>query len=87
MAVAKREAFGYHLRMTLADLYKSDGRLGLRKLAMAVGVSEKYLYQCATGRRVVSPEVAKGLVSADSRLTLDDLYREVLPKRVQERAA
>lgn len=73
--------------MNLADLYKVDGRLGLRKLAFACGVSEKYLYQCATGRRVLSPELAKGLAEADPRLTLDDLYRDVEPKRAREEAA
>ena len=87
MAIAFHVADGYYRRMTLTELYRIDGPIGLRKLALACGVGEKYLYQCATGRRVLSPELAKGLVSADARLTLDELYAAVEPKRANEEAA
>lgn len=63
--------------MNLSDLYQECGRTVLRELSRRCGVGEKYLYQCATGRRVVSPALAKGLVAADRRLTLDEIYRDV----------
>lgn len=44
-------------------------------LAERVGCSKKYLYQCATGwkGKRPSPDLAKALVEADPRLTLEEL--------------
>jgi hypothetical protein len=40
-------------------------------LAAKVGCNPKYLYQCASGRRRASPDLARALVAADPRLTLE----------------
>lgn len=63
-------------RMNIADLYKSDGFAGLTRLARKVGASPKYLYQCATGRRMPSPALAWKLVEAEPRLSFEELYRD-----------
>jgi len=62
--------------MDLQTLYQTDGPEGLKRLQMAVGANYKYLYQCATGRKTPSPKLAVALVNVDSRLTLEDIYRE-----------
>ncbi len=71
-----RVAIRYYARMDLSDLYRTEGISGLSKLAEAAKTDPKYLYHCATGRRTPSPSLARRLVQADSRLTLDDIYAE-----------
>lgn len=74
--------------MNLSDIHRLDGPAGLRRLADATGTIEKYLYQCATGRKTPSPALAKALVAADPRLTLDDIYADVgAPVAATEREA
>lgn len=60
--------------MNLQTLYETEGSAALNRLAEATGANRKYLYQCATGRKVPSPKLACALVAADARLTLDDIY-------------
>lgn len=60
--------------MTFHDLYQKEGAGLLNRLHIATGISRKYLYQCATGRRRPSPDYAVKLVQADERLTLDGIY-------------
>lgn len=60
--------------MNLHDLYAADGRPGLIHLAGVVGCNPKYLWQCATGRREPSPDLARKLVAADGRLTIQEIY-------------
>jgi len=67
----------YYEGMNLYDLYTQDGFKGLRRLADVVGMNPKYLYQCATGRRTPSAEVAVKLVKADRRLTREDLRPDI----------
>ena len=62
--------------MNLLDVYEAEGRQGLVRLAKKAGTSAKYLYHCATGRREPSPRMARRLVAADSRLTLEALYQQ-----------
>jgi len=42
-------------------------------LAVRLGRSPKYFYQCAKGIRRVSPELAREIVLADPRMTLEEL--------------
>lgn len=58
---------------TLQTIYEEEGSAALDRLHEATGASRKYLYQIATNRRRPSPELAKLLIQADSRLTLDAL--------------
>lgn len=62
--------------MNLRDVYKAEGRQGLIRLADKAGTDPKYLYHCATGRREPSPNMARRLVAADSRLTLEAIYSQ-----------
>lgn len=50
-------------------------------LAAKVGCSHKYLYQCATGRRRASPDLARTIVEADPRLTLEGVLFPGAPKQ------
>lgn len=58
---------------SLCTLYQTEGAEYLARLHAMTGVSRKYLYHMATGRRRPSPEMARVLMQADSRLTLDGL--------------
>lgn len=62
--------------MNLADIYRLHGQAGLTRLAHRVGASPKYLYQCATGRRRPSPELAFLLIECEPRLVFEELYRD-----------
>lgn len=75
--------------MNLADLYRTDGYAALTRLAQRVGANPKYLYQCATGRRRPSPELAFRLVECEPRLVFEELYRDARGRAAQseERAA
>lgn len=66
--------------MNLADLYRTDGMAALTRLAQRVGANPKYLYQCATGRRRPSPELAFRLVRTEPRLVFEELYRDAREK-------
>lgn len=61
--------------MNLSDLYRLEGLDGLSRVARRVSASPKYLYQCATGRRMPSPALGWLLVQAEPRLRFEDLYR------------
>lgn len=63
-------------RMNLTDLYRAEGNAALVRLARAVGANPKYLYQCATGRRRPSPELAFRLVDVEPRLNFEAMYRD-----------
>lgn len=67
--------------MDLSDLSPTERA----ELAAKVGCNPKYLYQCATqwrGKRP-SPELARTLVAADPRLTLEELlFPGEPPKKV-----
>jgi hypothetical protein len=61
--------------MNLHDLYQSGGVAALRKLADDADSDAQYLYQLATqwrGKRP-SPNLARRLIEADDRLTLEEL--------------
>lgn len=74
--------------MNLADLYQADGMAALTRLAKQVGANPKYLYQCATGRRRPSPELAFRLIECEPRLVFEDLYRDARVRTAEpERAA
>ena len=62
--------------MNLYDIYKTDGFAGLKELAEKVGSDPQYLRQCATSWRGKKPSIllAKKLIAADTRLTLEDIY-------------
>lgn len=45
-----------------------------RDLAEKIGTNPLYIWQCATGRRTLSPRLAKLIVQADARFTLDEIY-------------
>jgi hypothetical protein len=60
--------------MDLNTIYQSEGFAGLSKLAEQAGCNPKYLYQCATGRKTLSPQLAKRLVECDSRLSFEALF-------------
>lgn len=60
--------------MNLHDIYETEGAPGLARLAAATGANPQYLYQCATGRKEPSPRLARELIKADSRITLNALY-------------
>lgn len=68
--------------MNLQDLFAAEGRQGLIKLAEKVGCHHKYLWQCATGRREPSPDLARKLVASDSRLSIEAIYRRRKTKLV-----
>lgn len=61
--------------MNLTDLYLAEGYAALTRLAQQVGANPKYLYQCATGRRRPSPELAFRLIGAEPRLQFEEMYR------------
>lgn len=56
--------------MKLIDLSPAERR----DLAEKVKANPLYLWQCATGRRTPSPKLAKAIVEADARFTLDEIY-------------
>lgn len=58
---------------TLRHLVECDGPGILDRLHDQTGINRKYLYQLATGRRRPSADLAKRLVDADSRLTIEGL--------------
>lgn len=58
---------------TLFDIYKREGPSVLRVLHEKTGANKKYLYQIAVGIRRPSPALARKLVVADGRLTLEGL--------------
>lgn len=60
--------------MNLTDIFETEGRQGLIKLAEKVGCNHKFLWQCASGRREPSPNMARRLVEADPRLTIEAIY-------------
>ncbi len=60
--------------MDLQQLYKDEGRKGLKALADKVGCNPSYLYQLATTEKEPSPRLARALVKADPRLSIDDIY-------------
>ncbi len=67
--------------MNLFDIYQEGGRKALNRLAEAVGSDGAYLWQCATrwsskGGKPKEPSavLARKLIKADPRLTMDDLY-------------
>ena len=57
----------------LSDIYKKEGASVLGVLHEKTGANKKYLYQIAVGLRKPSPALARKLVSADKRLTLEGL--------------
>lgn len=57
----------------LSDIYKKEGASVLGVLHKKTGANKKYLYQIAVGLRKPSPALARKLVSADKRLTLEGL--------------
>lgn len=60
--------------MGLQELYQLGGRPALNALALAAKANAKYLYQIATGRKPnLSVTMARRLIAADSRLTMDKL--------------
>lgn len=58
---------------TLFDIYKREGPSVLSVLHEKTGANKKYLYQIAVGIRRPSPGLARKLVDADRRLTLEGL--------------
>lgn len=60
--------------MNLNTLYLAEGQKGLNRLASLVGCNPKYLWQCANGRREPSPEMARKLVAADARLSIEEIF-------------
>jgi hypothetical protein len=64
--------------MNLLDIHRAEGLNGLRRLAHEAGTDATYLWQLATAWRgkKPSPDLAKRLIAADPRLTLDDLYAD-----------
>lgn len=58
---------------TLFDIYKREGPSVLSVLHEKTGANKKYLYQIAVGIRRPSPGLARKLVNADKRLTLEGL--------------
>ncbi len=62
------------MAMNLAKLYQQEGAALLTALHVATGLSRKYIYQCATGRRSPSPAVAMRMIEADSRLIFEEMY-------------
>ena len=58
---------------TLFDIYKREGPSVLSVLHEKTGANKKYLYQIAVGIRRPSPALARKLVVADGRLTLEGL--------------
>lgn len=58
---------------TLFDIYKREGPSVLSALHEKTGANKKYLYQIAVGIRRPSPALARKLVVADGRLTLEGL--------------
>lgn len=67
--------------VTLADIYRDEGRAGLRRLATAADTDHEYLYQIATGfrggrksPRRPSTDLAIRLMAADSRLSWESFY-------------
>jgi hypothetical protein len=61
-------------QMNLSQIYETEKLEGLKRLAEQVGCSWRYLYQCATHRKTISPELAQRCIAADARLSLDDIY-------------
>lgn len=80
---------------SLADIYREEGRPALKRLAEAAGTDPEYLYQIAVSfrgdrasPRRPSPDLARRLMAADSRLTWDSFYSvESDPPAPQDRAA
>ncbi len=66
--------------MNLLEIYELEGPHGLRKLAEATHSSPKYLYQCATERRIPGPLMVRKLVAADPRLKRSELRPDIWPK-------
>lgn len=62
--------------MNLHDIYQEGGFAALRRLAEATGSDPQYLWQCATRWRGKQPSLrlARALIAADPRLTLDAIY-------------
>jgi hypothetical protein len=62
--------------LSLRDIYQEGGFSALKRLAEASGADAQYLRQCATGwrGRQPSPRLAKRLIAADPRLSLEALY-------------
>jgi hypothetical protein len=63
--------------MNLKDIYQIEGPSGLRLLAAAASTDQKYLYQCATGRKLPGPKLVNKLVDADRRLTREELRPDI----------
>ena len=57
----------------LSDIYTKEGASVLGVLHEKTGANKKYLYQIAVGLRKPSPALARKLVDADKRLTLEGL--------------
>ena len=73
--------------MNLSDIYADGGFAALRRLAVEVGATPVYLYQCSKGMRFPSPAMAWRLIEADPRLTLEDLYAAARPASASRAAA
>lgn len=66
--------------MNLKTLREAHGKEAWIELARRAGTSEKYIYQCAEGHRSPSPRLARKLVAADRRLTLEALRPDIYGK-------
>lgn len=68
--------------MNLSQIYETEKLEGLKRLAEQVGCSWRYLYQCATHRKTISPELAQRCIAADGRLSLDDIYAHLRAEQI-----
>lgn len=69
---------------TLRHLVECEGRGVLDQMHVRTGINRKYLYQLATNRRRPSADMAKRLVEADPRLTIEELLFPASAEQVQE---
>ena len=66
--------------MNLLDIYRSEGRPGLDRLAGIVGRNPGYMYLLALGHHKPAPKLVLKLVDADPRLTEHELRPDVYRK-------
>lgn len=73
--------------MNLKTLYAAEGMAVLESIAAKCDTSAKYLYQCATTKKMPSPALAFKLCAADDRIVFEELFAAAKPPAKRRRKA